>query len=81
MTSATPINRTIVRFTATVLLGLAGCVSIDQRPQGADLQCPVDTLRICTVTGPATSCTCETRAGVDRFLDGFGSSTWPGAPH
>jgi hypothetical protein len=81
MRSATPVSRTIVRFTATVLLGLAGCVSVDQRPQALDPRCPVDTVRVCAVTGPATSCACETRANVDRFLGDFGSFTWPGAPH
>ena len=47
MMSATPINRTIVRFTATAGLGLAGCVSVEPRPQALDPRCPVDTGRIC----------------------------------
>jgi hypothetical protein len=63
-----------------MLTGMGGCVSTGAVPRVGGADCPPDTRLVCAVSIAATTCSCETRTHLDRFLAGFGSSAWPGAP-
>lgn len=72
------VNRTIVRFFATMLVtSLVGCAATARVPT-AGAACAVGERLVCETFAGERDCDC---ASLERTLAAFGTAAWPGGNH